>query len=396
MANELNTIRLIIHSTNYWQGNLQFRRHQIAKIAAQRNYEVHFVNPVFSVLSFITDKECRKIYFDFFRGETKNSFNVSIFTLPPLLPFARKIYFVRVLNALLSGILGNRYYRKLLPLERESVHIYYEPMDYYKSLFIKNGIHIYECVDDHAEYPPNFRNKRSIKMIEEKLIGLCTFVTATSVYLLERISKIKKEVTYIPNGVESKRFSTTNTVERSKDAVHEPVTLIYVGAIMEWFDFEIVKYVAERRPEWVINLVGPQTVRTDYFHKNKNVHCFGSIPQQEIPDHLFSADVGIIPFTINDLTRSVNPLKMYEYLSAGLPVVSTELPEVETLRDNEVIFTAKDGKEFIERIDGIVAGEIDHEKARNIGARYSWDSILAPLFDEIEKKVHEKNIIDNR
>ena len=103
----------------------------------------------------------------------------------------------------------------------------------------------------------------------------------------------------------------------------------YYGAIAEWFDLDLVEAVAKRHPECCIVMIGANTVNAkSRLGKLPNVIFTGEVPYDTLPHYLYSFDVCMLPFKVVPLTLATNPVKAYEYLSAGKPVVAVDLPEM--------------------------------------------------------------------
>ena len=106
----------------------------------------------------------------------------------------------------------------------------------------------------------------------------------------------------------------------------------FFGMIADWIDLDLIAELARRRPEWSFVLLGQPSTSIDVCADLSNVHLLGRVPFDALPGYCKAFDVGLIPFRINRLTQHVNPIKLREYLAAGLPVVSTDLPEVRRYR----------------------------------------------------------------
>ena len=196
-----------------------------------------------------------------------------------------------------------------------------------------------------------------IEEIEFKNIQRADFVFATSMFQYGRRKKVNPKTFYIPNAVEFDFFY--KTVEHN---LPEPLELNaipsprigYIGDVWIRLDYDLLEYIARSRPDWSLVLVGSSEGSwkiDDVIRLNElpNVHILPYKSREEIPAYLSYFDVGIIPFKVNALTKTMNPQKMYEYLSVGLPVISTSLPEVERLRN--VIRIAEDHKMFLRCIE---------------------------------------------
>jgi glycosyltransferase involved in cell wall biosynthesis len=133
-----------------------------------------------------------------------------------------------------------------------------------------------------------------------------------------------------------------------------------VGAISGYkLDFELIRLTAEAHPEWSILLIGkvgegdPRT-NSERLRSLENVHFLGPRPYQELPAYLKGFDVAILPSALNDYTQGMFPMKFFEYLAAGRPVVSTNIPALRAF--SHVARLARDDREFISAIEDSLQG----------------------------------------
>ncbi|QOY85405.1 glycosyltransferase [Paludibaculum fermentans] len=182
-------------------------------------------------------------------------------------------------------------------------------------------------------------------------------------------------------GIESRSILLRNAVSSTDFAPgHQPApktghapTIGYVGSLSTWFDIEFIRFAAAARPAWRFVLIGRiENHRIESLRHLPNVHLHGEVPYADLPRHLASFDVGIIPFVRNALTLSTNPIKLYEYFAYGLPVVSATLPEVE--RYSDLVYLADDPAQFLRQLDAALA-ENDPtlgSRRREIAGQESW------------------------
>jgi glycosyltransferase involved in cell wall biosynthesis len=247
---------------------------------------------------------------------------------------------------------------------------------------------VYDCVDEHSEYPWNANWKARMSRIEEKLLSRCNLLSVSSTYLLGRKKGHCSEVIFVPNGVDFELFNKAahdgiEIAEKMKSIVAPRI--VYVGAIMEWFDYELVKKIAGHSPLWSIVLIGPSRGSLKDYSGVQNIHYLGIVQQSDLPSFLKGASVCIIPFLMNDLIKGVNPLKLYEYLAAGNPVVSTALPQVVNLQKDGVIYIGKDHSDFICNIEAAL--RVEESRAKDLRVEvarpFSWELIYSRLFNRI-------------
>ena len=189
--------------------------------------------------------------------------------------------------------------------------------------------------------------------------------------------KNKSKMKYVPNGIDLDFFKAADrSLPPQLEDIPEP-RVIYVGAIHDWFDVDLVYYCAKNLPNYSFIIIGPEQKDLSLLKKLKNIHILGSIPYAKIPAFLYNSQVGIIPFNVKDypdLVNSINPLKMYEYLACGLRVVSVEWEQIRDMSDIIYLVNTKD--EFCNAIKYSHGKEYDLQKL-------SWFCILKFFLKEI-------------
>lgn len=181
-------------------------------------------------------------------------------------------------------------------------------------------------------------------------------IIATAENLLSSIQKKRKDAVLCPNGVDFEHFSKAQkalTVPESLQTLlkkNQPI-IGYYGAMANWVDYELIKLLAQERKDYQILLIGHNydgSIDKSGILEFNNIHYLGSKPYQELPQYLSHIDVATIPFLINDITLATNPIKMYEYMAGGKPVVTTGLPECINLKE---ILSSINYQEFLSNID---------------------------------------------
>ncbi len=180
---------------------------------------------------------------------------------------------------------------------------------------------VYDCMDHHA----GFANSNPVLLAQERdLTAGADLVVASSRALERAVRPLNRQVLLLPNACDYKHFAAIPPSART-----ERPTIGYYGAIAEWFDGELVAQLAERRGDWNFVLVG-STVGGDIkrLWNLPNVSLPGEKPYPEIPAWLAGFDVAILPFKRTPLTEATNPVKAYEIMASGRPLVSVPLPEM--------------------------------------------------------------------
>src|SRR3712207_1577456 len=129
----------------------------------------------------------------------------------------------------------------------------------------------------------------------------------------------------VPSGVATEHYSCAISAKRGTGRP----TAGYVGVLDERLDLDLIAGLAARLPEWEIRMIGP-VIKIDpaTLPQAPNIYYYGMQPYSALPGHMAGLDVAIMPFALNEATRSISPTKTLEYLAAGLPIVSTPVPDV--------------------------------------------------------------------
>jgi hypothetical protein len=241
---------------------------------------------------------------------------------------------------------------------------------------------VYDCMDHHEGFgncPPDvIAGERALMAEADTLI-----VTSDWLY---NIAKDKNPNTFIVrNACEFRHFS-----QRPADVYHDPrqrKILGYFGAISDWFDCSIVAKLAEHFPECLILLVGADTCgAAKKLAKYSNVKLTGEVSYQQLPHYLYSFDVCILPFQIIDLTLATNPVKVYEYMCSGKPVVSVRLPELASM--HQMVYLADDSSQFIAHCE-LALQEAPNAPQRQQRITYASEQTWIHRAEELESALEQ-------
>jgi len=231
---------------------------------------------------------------------------------------------------------------------------------------------VYYCVDEHAAF--SGYDREQVLQDEADLCRRADLVVTTSQALQEAKAPLNPNTILVTHGVDYEHFSRAvredlAVPEDVKDIPH-PI-MGFFGLIRDWVDLDLLAEVARLRPDWHIVLLGDSTVGLAPYRGIPNMHFLGRRPYEQLPAYCKCFDVGLIPFKINDLTRAVNPIKLREYLAAGLPVVSTPLPEVKLY--SGMVETADTPEGFVRAVEVAKAAGPDGRGIRAAAmARETW------------------------
>jgi glycosyltransferase involved in cell wall biosynthesis len=238
---------------------------------------------------------------------------------------------------------------------------------------------IYDCHD----WLPGFgRIAPHILELERDLLQRADLVVCSSQDLMDRITGRQPnhmKCALIRNATD---LAIGDTTPRKPGG--DPVrTIGYIGALDSWFDVESVAQMARDHPGWKFVLVGRmEDKRILKLNEFGNVEFLGEVPHSAIAAFLGAWDVAMIPFLVNDLTVATNPIKLYEYFSAGLPVISSRLPEVELYPD--LVYIADTPREFSAMVTQAVQEDASLKKRRvGVSRRETWSARAETLMDLI-------------
>ncbi len=191
---------------------------------------------------------------------------------------------------------------------------------------------IYQCVDEYTAFTGV--SGEVMAEFEHRLLRMADLSIVTSERLLRSRSKINPQTVLVRHGVDFAHFSRAlddeTAVPEDIAALPRPV-IGFFGLVADWVDVDLMAEVAKHFARGSLVVLGKVTTDVSALERLPNVHLLGRKPYEDLPAYCKGFDVALMPFRVNELTLNANPLKVREYLAAGLPVVSTPIPEVEVL-----------------------------------------------------------------
>ncbi len=244
---------------------------------------------------------------------------------------------------------------------------------------------VYYCVDDFAHF--SGYNAKQVLRDEADLCARADLVVTTSSALQKSKRGLNPNTILVTHGVDYEHFSkaTSDDLPVPQDIANIPgPTFGFFGLLRDWVDLDLLAQVARRKPEWHFVLIGDSQVDLAPYRKVPNMHFLGPKPYETLPAYCKRFDVGLIPFKVNDLTIAVNPIKLREYLSAGLPVISTPLPEVEVYRSMVSIVRTPD--EFVSEAQRVLEESAEARVTRQkTVSRETWPQKVDQICRHLEK-----------
>ena len=208
---------------------------------------------------------------------------------------------------------------------------------------------IYDYLDDFDVWKPYHND----------MVGKANIVVASSTALHQQIQQHfpDKKCYLVPNGCDTAHFARPVHLKKKpyEFGKHDGPVITYIGAWAHWIDQELVYKAAEEFVNALVVIIGAE-LGTKVCRDRSNLKYLGYKDYNSLPQYLHCSTVCLMPFKIQDMTMAVNPIKMYEYLASGTPVVSTDIPEA---RNIPYIYIGKDHASFIHQIRMILDGEIE-------------------------------------
>jgi len=229
----------------------------------------------------------------------------------------------------------------------------------------------YYCVDDFTLWPGSERDL--ICRLEKKLLDKVDLVIASSDKLKRTRNNHKRETKLLTHGVDIEHF-TLNDKKLNPRVGHlrKPI-VAYYGLIDERCNLKLLIEVVQRMSHITFLLIGEWRIDNRAFLKLKNVFITGNIPYKDLPSYIVSSSVLILPYHLNELSESINPLKLKEYIATGLPVIAT--PLIEVIKLKEFITIADTVKSFCDQIEGSLNQNriSNNEKFMSFIMNQSWE-----------------------
>ncbi|WP_442856517.1 glycosyltransferase [Burkholderia sp. WSM2230] len=384
----------VLFSTADWDEPYWTNKQHTASILAARGWRVLYVESVgFRSPKVGSGRDWARLWRRLWRGVQSLVLGpprraANIWVLSPLMvPAGHHLPFVRSLNqALLRFSVarfakGHRY--------KDPVVWTYHPYMLDSISTLPRGPLVYHCVDDIATIPGV--DVDAFRSAQQALLGQCEAVFTTAMSLKEVCLPFNRNTHFFGNVVDDVHFGEARAdgpIPAELAAIPEP-RLVYHGVLSDFkVDFPLLMQTAQARPQWQWVIIGEEREgqRSELLAqlaRLPNVHLLGYRSYQSLPRYLRGMRVGVLPTLLNEYTRSMFPMKFYEYLAAGLPVVSTPLDFAKEPRAG--LEVGGDAKAFITAIEKQLArGKLSADEAVAAVGENTWerrlDKMLAITF----------------
>lgn len=377
------------------------RSQQLATIWAQER-KVFYAAPAKPVIPrakdfFKNPKESLRLYF-------RVAPNIFVINLPFLLPKKHKFLMVDKLNGIYTAFT----IRKVLKIEK--IKQYFlgisDILNSFALNYLKPLCSFYDCVDNWSGFFPSKVSKELVEILERHAIEHTDFVVVTSDFLKAKIEqKIKnsnKKIITVSNGV-SDFFLAKPEIALSNVLNIPKPTVGYFGVIAKWFDLSLLEYCL-RKTSYHYILIGPLIANSPsfsefFYHllkKYTNLHWLGEKPYNELPQFVYQLDVIIVPFYKSELVKAADPIKIYEALAQGKPVVAIHWKELEKFE--KLIFLARSYEDFVDCIHKALVSDSQEKRNQRIlfARRHTWQKKALEIIKELNQCASQKEIKSDR
>lgn len=247
---------------------------------------------------------------------------------------------------------------------------------------------IYDCMDNHAALSGGTEKGKIVDKEEKRLVSRSNLIFSTSSLLKEKIEKYVNspdtEVVLIRNGYDLKNIYEMDQAE--KKSVYK---LGYIGTISEWMDYSTIVQSIEKCSNVEYHFIG--LVSGKNYVKKERLYYEGVVEHSALYDKIKDYDCLIMPFVVNDIVLSVDPVKLYEYISFGKCIISVYYPEIERFR--EYVYFYHTAEEYCELVGRL--GEIGFppKYSREIQMKFleenTWEKRFEKIKESIEKRIND-------
>jgi glycosyltransferase involved in cell wall biosynthesis len=281
--------------------------------------------------------------------------NLYVATLPLVLPAFQMSLAINAVNNALLAPLVRRWLSRLQ--FRDAILWTYTP--YSESLVGRLGeqVVIYDCVDEVAA-SRGLVKREVVEELERRLLRKTAVTIVTHEALQRSKSGSCGAVHLVPNGAELEHFAAAaapaTAIAPAMAALPRPL-IGFIGSVQYWIDFDLLRFLATSRPHWSFALIGPvgRMAEVSKLADLPNVHLFGRQPYADLPSYVKAFDVCLNPYIVGEVAANCSPLKLYEYLASGKPIVSVDMPAAADFED--VVSIGRTYAEVLAQIDRALA-----------------------------------------
>jgi len=369
---------IVLLSTADWDNPFWTNKQHVAKEFEKLGYNVLYIESVGIRMPSAKNQDLRRIFKRMIRGlKPPRRVSTSIYVWSPLSIPLRRFKIINLFNHLFFNFLYTLYKWFILSKGKKKVLWTYLPITKQYLQPNKFDISVYHCVDDISAQP-----RMPVELInsQEKLLSEeVDYIFTTAPALQEKCNIWNEKTYFFPNVADhnhfSKALSDSCTIPDDIKKIDGPI-VGFIGAISSYkLDFDLICSVAKHLPQFSFVFIGkigegdPMTTVNELY-KIDNIHFLGPKDYTELPNYLKGIDIALLPNNINQYTTSMFPMKFFEYLAAGKPVVSVDLPAIKDHQD--YYYCSTNSKDFAQNIE-LAYSQKDKTNSINTNYAKSFD-----------------------
>lgn len=246
----------------------------------------------------------------------------------------------------------------------------------------------YDCID-FIEGMFSGKKSEAIREMEDEMIRRADIIFATHPELARQIDERGKAACLVPNGASVEKFLSAEPTDKEWVKKLPRPIVGYVGAVAQWIDQSLIRIAAERHPEWSFVVIGPtlrKTSRTALLGL-PNVHRLGQVSHDEVASYVRLFDICIAPFKAGSVADHTDPVKVYEYLACGKPVVAANVPSLSKL--DGLLYSTSGVDDFLAGLES-AASETDPTLPglrTEFAREHSWQRRAQTIVETVEREL---------
>jgi len=369
------TMDILCFSSSDWDG-LWGSRQQVMLRFARKGHRVFYVEQLAGLEHFWRYPDLRARRRSNRQAQIREQEpNLWVFTPPVLLPGRYYLTAVTRLNAIIVRRWLNRVLNRFSI--QDPILWLYKPEHAPLVSIFQNSLSVYHCIDDFGAGQTG-RKKSQIMSLEAELLGQVDVVFANSELTFRAKKTLNPNTFRIPSGVDVEHFVQASgkrmEVHPEIASLPRPV-LMFVGSLNEKIDVGLLSSLAGSHPGWSVVLVGPvfpKSVDLRELREVSNIHILGARAFSVLPSMLSGTDLCLLPYVQGEVTRYRSPLKLYEYLATGKPIVSVPHPEV---NDFSGVIGIAPADRFVEAVEKALQNDNVEKQLERIALakQHHWD-----------------------
>ena len=365
--------KILIAASNYWNSPYQVGSHHYAKIFAKNGWQVLFVSDPISPFHFLK-KDKTDLYqrLGIYKGRIKSGYNnIGIYVPMALITPNEKPFFnTKIVSTKWDNFTVPNVVKTAKSFGFDNIDLLW--FDSISQFFWIDKIKYKKSLMRIADLSTGFKKiNPNLEKLESTLKTRVDNIIYSAMTLEKYLGNFGNKSSYVSNGVDIKHFlNFKKYIPGDLLDIPKPIA-IYIGAIEKWFGLDFLYEVALECADISFVIIGNPGIDVSKLKKLRNIYFLGKKDYSLIPSYIYNSDVGIITFNVDHpVVQTVNPIKLYEYMACGLPVVATRWKELELI--NSPAFLCEDHHDFSQKLKiAIDSGKQD--KYIEYSKMHSWD-----------------------